>query len=67
MKVDDVLSGVTRLGLDSAPIAYFIEGNPEFQALCVPFFTAIDKGVIEAFTSAITLTETLVHPLQHGD
>lgn len=67
MNVDDVLRGVSRLGLDTAPIVYFIEGNPEFHALCVPFFAAIDSGSITAFTSTITLPETLVHPLRSGD
>jgi predicted nucleic acid-binding protein len=67
MKIDDALQGISRLGLDSAPIIYFVEGNPDFHALCVPFFAAIDRGVLEACTSTITLPETLVHPLRNGD
>ena len=67
MKSDDALNGVTRLGLDTAPIVYFVEGNPDFHARCVPFFAAIDSGSIQAFTSTITLPETLVHPLRNGD
>ena len=67
MKIDDALHGITRLGLDTAPIIYFIKENLDFHPLCVPFFQAIDSGAIEAFTSTITLPETLVHPLRNGD
>jgi len=67
MTVADALSGVRRLGLDTAPIIYFVEGNADFHAVCVPFFAAIDDGQIEAFTSTIAMTETLVHPLRAND
>lgn len=67
MKWEDALQGVRRLGLDTAPVIYFVEGNAEFHARCVPFFQAIDDAEIEAFTSAITLPETLAHPLRNND
>ena len=67
MRIKNALRGITRLGLDSAPVIYFVEANPEFHARCLPFFAAIDGGQIEAVTSTITLPETLVHPLQTRD
>jgi hypothetical protein len=33
MKLDDALAEVTDLGFDTAPIIYFIEANPRFDAL----------------------------------
>jgi len=67
MRVEDALRGVAHLGLDTTPVVYFVEGNPEFHARCVPFFAAIDNREIEAITSTITLPEALVHPLRTGD
>ena len=67
MRILDALRDTARLGLDTAPIIYFIEGNQEFHARCTPFFAAIDRKEIEAITSTITLPETLVHPLRAGD
>ena len=67
MRVEDALMGVERLGLDSAPIIYYLEGNYDFHPRCVPFFDAISNGRVEAFTSTITLPETLVYPLRNND
>jgi hypothetical protein len=33
MKLDVALHGVRRLGVDTAPVIYFIEANPQFDAL----------------------------------
>jgi len=67
MIVRDALIGITRLGLDTAPIIYFVEASPQYHAHCSPFFDQIDNQAIEAFTSVILLTETLVHPLRNSD
>lgn len=67
MTPEESLRGVRRLGLDSAPVIYFIERNATFHSRCVPFFTAIDSGTIRAATSALSLPEVLTHPLRDGD
>lgn len=67
MTPEDSLRGVKRLGLDSAPIIYFVERNNTYHPRCVPFFTAIDNGTLQAATSALSLPETLMHPLRNGD
>ena len=67
MTPDEILSRVTRVGFDAAPIIYYVEGNEVFEPRCTPFFDAIDRGEIEGFTSSISLPETLVHPLRNGD
>jgi len=55
------------VGLDTAPLIYFIERNPLYLPLVRPFFEAVEHGDIEIVTSSITLTEVLIHPLRQGD
>jgi predicted nucleic acid-binding protein len=65
--VDDVLSGISRLGLDTTPVLYFVEGHPEFRAVCTDVFAAVDDERIEVYTSVLTLSESLTRPLIVGD
>jgi len=51
----------TIVGLDTAPLIYFIEENPSYLPRVRPFFEAIDRGDIQVVTSVLTLTEVLVH------
>jgi predicted nucleic acid-binding protein len=57
----------TVVGLDTAPLIYFIEENLLYLPLVRPFFEAADHGEIQVVTSVLTLTEVLVHPLRRGD
>ncbi|GBC82614.1 tRNA(fMet)-specific endonuclease VapC [bacterium HR10] len=66
MSLDDVLSGVARLGLDTAPIIYFVKAHPRYDAVMTEVFRRIADGTITGVTSVITLTEVLVHPLRQG-
>ena len=66
-KLDDALQGVQRLGVDTAPVIYFIEANPRYDALVTEIFQRISSGVLDGLCSVITLTEVLVQPLRHGD
>lgn len=52
------------IGLDTAPLIYFIEENPKYFDIVKPFFEAIDSGKIRVITSTVTLLEVLVHPLK---
>lgn len=52
------------VGLDTAPLIYFIEKHPRYFPGLQPFFEAVDRGDIEIVTSALTLTEVLIHPLR---
>ena len=67
MNATQALQNIVRLGLDTAPVIYYVENVSNYFALCEPFFTAIDANQINAFTSTITLTETLAHPLRTGN
>jgi predicted nucleic acid-binding protein len=55
------------VGLDTAPIIYFIEGNPLYVEMMRSFFLAVQKDEFAEVTSTITLLETLVVPLRHGN
>ena len=57
----------TVVGLDTAPLIYFIEENPSYLPVVRPFFEAVDRGEFQVATSILTLTEVLVHPLRQGD
>jgi predicted nucleic acid-binding protein len=56
----------TVVGLDTAPLIYFIEEHPIFLPRIQPFFEALDRGLFRAITSTITLTEVLVHPMRQS-
>ncbi len=62
----DKLYGKT-VGLDTAPLIYYIEENPVFLPLVDPFFDAMLRGDFEVVTSTMTITEVLVHPIQQNN
>jgi predicted nucleic acid-binding protein len=57
------LQGQT-VGLDTAPLIYFIEENPAYIETVKLFFEAMDRGDFWVVTSTVTLLEVLVHPLR---
>jgi len=57
----------TTVGLDTAPLLYFIGRHPRYLELVRTFFQAVDRGDVTVVTSTITLTEVLVHPLRQGN
>jgi len=65
-RLEDALSGVTRLGLDTAPIIYFVEAHPRYDALVMEIFQRIADGRLVGVTSVITLAEVLVQPFRQG-
>jgi predicted nucleic acid-binding protein len=62
----EALRGET-IGLDTAPLIYFIEENPTYLERVSAFFEALDRGDFGAVTSMVTLIEVLVHPLRRND
>jgi predicted nucleic acid-binding protein len=55
------------VGLDTAPVIYFIERNPLYISMLRPFFELVDKGECSVVTSVVTLLEGLVIPIRQGD
>ena len=52
------------VGLDTAPLIYFIEENPAYINKVQSFFDGMERGDSEVVTSTVTLLEVLVHPLR---
>ena len=48
----------TVVGLDTAPLIYFIEENPDYVSVVQPFFEAMDQGEFGVVTSVVTLRGT---------
>jgi predicted nucleic acid-binding protein len=57
----------TTVGVDTAPLIYFIERHPVYLSFVRPFFEAVERGDIQVVTLALTLTEVLVHPYKYGN
>ena len=55
------------VGLDTAPLIYFIEQNATYLEVVRTFFQAMSEGEFQVVTSTLTLTEVLVHPLRAGN
>jgi len=55
------------IGLDTAPIIYFIEQHAAYIDRVRPFFVGLSRGDFRVVTSTVTLLEVLVNPLRRGD
>ncbi len=58
-------SGVVYV--DTAPIIYSVEKNPQFAALLDPLWEAVEAGANELVSSQLILLETLVVPIRNQD
>ena len=67
MKVDAALLGVTRLGIDTAPVIYFVELHPRYEPLVSAILQHIASRGLRGVTSVITLGEALVRPIVNSD
>ncbi len=55
------------VGLDTAPLIYFIEKNPTYVDTMRLFFRALNQGEFTVITSVVTIAEALVYPLRQGN
>jgi predicted nucleic acid-binding protein len=62
MKLVEQLESVGQIFLDTAPVIYFIEKNPEYLERAQEVFSSLDQGKFIAVVSPITLSECLVIP-----
>ena len=65
-RLDDLLAGVTRVGLDTMSVIYDVEANPQYVALMDVIFDRVANGRLSGAASTITLLEVLVKPLRLG-
>ena len=66
-QLQDALVGVGRLGVDTNPVIYFVQGSEEFSPVVNEVFQQVTSGQITVVTSTLTLMETLVLPRRTGD
>jgi len=64
--MSDVLTGLHRIFLDSAPVIYLIEKHPVYWSMLEPVFNRFETGELVAVTSPVTLAECLVLPMRQG-
>ena len=55
------------VGLDTAPLIYFMEQNPNYLEMMRVFLRSFDRGDFRRVTSTVTLVEVLIHPLRQGN
>ena len=67
MTLADALSGITLLGMDTSPFIYYVEDRAPYADQCEHVLERITAGEVTAYTSVLTLTEALVHPLRNAD
>ncbi len=65
MKLNDALKNISTLAFDTAPIIYFVEASPTYDALVTAIFQRVASGEITGVTSVISLCEVLVHPIRN--
>ena len=62
----NTLHGVRLVFLDTAPVIYYVEGNPQYTNFVRDVFLRIESGETYAVTSPVTLAECIVHPIKHN-
>ncbi|MDF5721388.1 MAG: PIN domain-containing protein [Rhizonema sp. PD37] len=55
------------VGLDTAPLIYFMEENLTYLEMTDAFFEAMFRGEFRVVTSVVTIPEVLVYPLRQGN
>ncbi len=66
-KLNDALSGIKILGIDTSIFIYFMELHPLYSSLVDEVFHHIDNGIFAGVTSVITLIEVLIRPFRQGN
>ncbi|MEQ9238638.1 type II toxin-antitoxin system VapC family toxin [Coleofasciculus sp. E2-BRE-01] len=59
MRLDEALEGVKRIFIDTAPVIYFVEENPDFVDVVQVVIDKLIAGEIEAVISPVTLAECM--------
>ncbi len=55
------------VGLDTAPVIYYLESHEDYRELLHPFFAMVSKKECSVVTSVMTLVEGLILPLRAKD
>lgn len=61
------MTGFRKVFLDTAPLIYYLENNPQYFSGMESFFDLCCEKEIEIVTSSITVEEYCVYPYRTGD
>ena len=67
MKFEDAIYGLTHLYVETAPFIYFTEARVVYAEKMHAIFAEVSGGRLQVLTSAVTIPETLMKPLQAND
>lgn len=67
VNISQALANVQLLGIETAPLIYFIEKHPTYVARMRDVFGYISAGRVEGVTSMVTAPEVLMKPMQTGN
>lgn len=69
MEITAFLKGLKgqKVTVDTMVFIYAFEEHPTYLPIIKPFFSAVEKGEMEAVTSTVTLAECLVQPYRKKD
>ncbi len=67
MNFPQIFRGVKRLGIDTSPLIYYIEENPNYDKVINEVFRHFELNEFEINVSALALTEVMSYPIQLGN
>jgi predicted nucleic acid-binding protein len=67
MTLSEELSQFHSIFIDTAPIIYYIEAHPQYGPLVKDVVAAFQSGILNAFSSVITIVEVLPKPIEAGN
>lgn len=67
MKIDDALVGIDRLYIETTPLIYLVERNVTYIERVRSVIRKAESDGIQLFSSVISLTEVLTHPIRLGE
>jgi predicted nucleic acid-binding protein len=62
VKLDQAVVEISRLGIDTSPLIYFVERHAGYVDIMRKILSLVDSGQFTGYSSVITLTEVLVLP-----
>lgn len=67
LNLDTAFHNVQLIYIDTSPLIYLVERNPEYFAKMLRIVDVIETAPLQVFTSVMTLAEILVQPLRLGN
>jgi len=65
--IADIITDYKVVGIDTSPFIYHFQSAAVYSKITTDLFDAVEKGLIRAVTSVITLMEVLVKPMSDGN